>query len=105
MPLILPDERPFDYARKGFVVFPDEHWRIFESCDSVVRVGVELPSGPGEYGVRVVAYHHNTVRDRYAEALAGSAEEFAAVLAELRRPDSATREWYRIQVWPVGRRR
>ncbi|MEO3819168.1 hypothetical protein [Plantactinospora sp. B24E8] len=105
MPLILPDERPFDYAREGFVVFPDERWCIIESCDSAVQVGVELPSGPGEYGVRVVAYHHNTVRDRYEEARAGSAEEFAAALTELRQPDSAAREWYRIQLWPVGRGR
>ncbi|MFG1887050.1 hypothetical protein ACGFIR_04160 [Micromonospora sp. NPDC049051] len=105
MPLLLRDQGPFDFAWEGVVDFPDGRWCISESLDSLTRLGVELPSGPGRCGVRVVAYNHNDVLDRYEMAQAGTDEEFAAMLAELKRLDPETAERYQIQLWPVRRQR
>lgn len=58
----------------------------------------------GRYSVRVIAYNHNEVLDRFETARAGSDEEFAAALVDLRRLDPETAERYRIQLWPVKRR-
>lgn len=104
MPVLLRDQGPFDFAWEGVIEFPDGRWHLGESLDSSMRLGVELPSGAGRYGVRVVAYHHNEALGRYETARAGSDEEFATALVDLKRLDSETAERYRIQLWPVQRR-
>ncbi|WP_326556734.1 hypothetical protein [Micromonospora sp. NBC_01796] len=105
MPLILPDQRPFDFAWEGVLDFPDESWCIAESLDSAVQVGIELASGAGSYGVRVIAYNHNAVLDRFEEARALPGDGFTTALTELRRLEPAAAERYQVQLWPVGRRR
>jgi hypothetical protein len=104
MPSILPDQRPFDFAFEGVVDFPDDCWRIDESLDPPVRLGIELPSGAGPYGVRVIAYNHNEILDRFEMAQAGTSEEFAAALDDIRGLAPEAGERYQIQLWPVGRR-
>ncbi len=56
-PLLTGDEAPFDYAVEGEIDLSTGQWCIDESQDSAVQAGMPLPSGAGEYGVRVTAYH------------------------------------------------
>ncbi|MEV4467555.1 hypothetical protein AB0J51_28495 [Micromonospora echinofusca] len=104
MPSILPDQRPFDFAFEGVLDFPDNCWRIDESYDRPVVRGIELPSGAGRYGARVIAYDHHEILDRYEMAQAGTSEEFASALEEMRRLAPEATERYQIQLWPLGRR-
>ncbi|MGK5523258.1 hypothetical protein ACSNN9_28435 [Micromonospora sp. URMC 107] len=75
MPSILPDQRPFDFAFEGSVDFPDDCWLIDKSVDDPIVHGIELPSGAGPYGARVIAYHHNEILDRFELAQAQTSEE------------------------------
>ncbi|WP_155271495.1 hypothetical protein [Salinispora tropica] len=104
MPVLLRDQGPFDFAWEGVIEFSNGRWCIDESLDSSMRLGLELPSGTGRYGVRVAAYNHNEALDRYEAAQAGSDEGFASALVELKQLDTETAERYRIQLWPVERR-
>lgn len=101
MPLLLPEEPPFDFAAEGSATFPADLWCISESQDAAVQFGQPLPAGAGDYGVRVTAYHRQETVDRLADHPDG----LAGALRELRDVPPELAERYRIQLWPVGRPR
>jgi hypothetical protein len=87
-----------DLVRDGRLEMPGGLISVPQSVDDVFQRGVDLPAGPGTYGVRVVGYGRTRARQLREEGVGtGGPADIDAIVEAL-----AGVERYRICLWQVS---
>ncbi|MGK5677698.1 hypothetical protein [Actinoplanes sp. URMC 104] len=86
-----------DLVRDGVLATPGGMISLPESVDETVRLGVELPAGPGTYAVRVCGYGRVRARRLWDEATGGDLAEYEEMVRAL-----AGTERYRLLLWHLS---